>query len=79
MDVAKNRNGETGEVDLNFYKQGTRFGDRKPGTRGKKAQEAETQEANLATAEEVVEVPHEARGATAPAEQAVNLVTEPLF
>lgn len=70
VDVAKNRNGETGEVDLNFYKQGTRFGDRKPGTRGQKAQDAETAEANAATAEEVIEVPGDAP---------VNLTQDPLF
>ena len=28
IDVAKNRNGETGEVDVNFYREWTRFGDR---------------------------------------------------
>jgi replicative DNA helicase len=28
VDVAKNRNGETGEVDVNFYREWTRFGDR---------------------------------------------------
>jgi len=62
VDVAKNRNGETGEVDLNFYKEGTRFGDREQGKRGAKAQEEATQEADLATAEEVPELPPEAAG-----------------
>lgn len=75
VDVAKNRNGETGEVDFNFYKQGTRFGDRKPGTRGQKAQDAETAEADLATAQEVMEIPGDAFGA----EPAVNLTQDPLF
>jgi replicative DNA helicase len=28
IDVAKNRNGETGEVKVNFYREFTRFGDR---------------------------------------------------
>ena len=28
IDVAKNRNGETGEVKVNFYREYTRFGDR---------------------------------------------------
>ena len=28
IDVAKNRNGETGEVNVNFYREFTRFGDR---------------------------------------------------
>ena len=28
IDVAKNRNGETGEVRVNFYREFTRFGDR---------------------------------------------------
>ena len=72
VDVAKNRNGETGEVDLNFYKQGTRFGDRKPGTRGQKAQDAETAEADAATAEEVLDVPPEAAAE-------MTLTQEPLF
>ena len=57
VDVAKHRNGETGEVDLNFYKEGTRFGDRKPGTRGQSQNDAETAEADAATAQEVVEPP----------------------
>ena len=30
VDVAKNRNGETGEVKMNFFKTFTRFGDRAP-------------------------------------------------
>ena len=77
VDVAKNRNGETGEVDLNFYKQGTRFGDRKPGTRGQKAQDAETAEADAATAEEVMEVPGEAFAL--PGDAPVNLTQNPLF
>ena len=77
VDVAKNRNGETGEVDLNFYKQGTRFGDRKPGTRGQKAQDAETAEADAATAEEVMEVPGEAFAL--PGDAPVNLTQDPLF
>ena len=79
VDVAKNRNGETGEVDFNFYKQGTRFGDRKPGTRGQKAQDAETAEADLATATEVMDLPPEARGGAAAAAEAVNLTQDPLF
>ena len=57
VDVAKHRNGETGEVDLNFYKAGTRFGDRKPGTRGQSQNDAETAEADAATSTEVVEPP----------------------
>ena len=69
--------GETGEVDLNFYKQGTRFGDRKPGTRGQKAQDAETAEADAATAEEVPEVPGEAFAL--PGDAPVNLTQDPLF
>lgn len=60
VDVAKNRNGETGEVDLNFFREGTRFGDRKPNTRGKAQNEAATAEADLATAEDVMEPPPEA-------------------
>ena len=28
IDVAKNRNGETGEVEVNFFREFTRFGDR---------------------------------------------------
>ena len=55
--MAKHRNGETGEVDLNFYKEGTRFGDRKPGTRGQSQNDAETAEADAATAQEVMEAP----------------------
>ncbi len=57
VDVAKNRNGETGEVDLNFFREGTRFGDREQGKRGAKAQQEATAEANLATSEEVAEAP----------------------
>lgn len=75
VDVAKNRNGETGEVDFNFYKQGTRFGDRKPGTRGQKAQAAETAAADIATAQEVFEPPPEALAA----DPAVTLSQDPLF
>ena len=30
IDVAKNRNGETGEVNVNFFREFTRFGDRPP-------------------------------------------------
>ena len=76
MDLAKNRNGETGEVDFNFYKQGTRFGDRKPGTRGQKAMDAVTAEADLATSTEVLEtVPDSQFGAQPP----VNLTQDPLF
>ena len=60
MDVAKHRNGETGEVDLNFYKEGTRFGDRKPGTRGQSQTDSETAEADAATAQEVLEAPIDA-------------------
>jgi len=30
IDVAKNRNGETGEVKVNFFREYTRFGDREP-------------------------------------------------
>ena len=30
IDVAKNRNGETGEVNVNFFREYTRFGDRAP-------------------------------------------------
>ena len=60
VDVAKHRNGETGEVDLNFFKEGTRFGDRKPGTRGQAQTDADTAEADVATSEEVVEPPTDA-------------------
>jgi len=60
VDVAKHRNGETGEVDLNFFKEGTRFGDRKPGTRGQSQTDADTAEADAATSEEVVEPPADA-------------------
>ena len=62
VDVAKNRNGETGEVDLNFYREGTRFGDRKPNTRGQAQNDAATAEADAATAEDVLEPPPEAMG-----------------
>lgn len=74
VDVAKNRNGETGEVDLNFYKEGTRFGDRKPGTRGKSAQEQEEAEVAVATSEEVLEPPPEAMPLDGPI-----LSQDPLF
>jgi len=57
VDVAKHRNGETGEVDLNFYKEGTRFGDRPQNQRDVAQTDAETAEANIATAEEVAELP----------------------
>jgi replicative DNA helicase len=57
VDVAKHRNGETGEVDLNFYKEGTRFGDRPQNQRDVAQTDAETAEANAATAEEVMEAP----------------------
>ena len=77
VDVAKNRNGETGEVDLNFYKQGPRFGDRKPGTRGPKAPDAETAEADAATAQEVLDVPPDALSAAYG--QPVTLTQDPLF
>lgn len=30
IDIAKNRNGETGEVNVNFFREFTRFGDREP-------------------------------------------------
>ena len=63
VDVAKHRNGETGEVDLNFFKEGTRFGDRKPGTRGQSQTDSETAEADVATSEEVLEPPADASGA----------------
>ena len=55
VDVAKHRNGETGEVDLNFYKEATRFGDRPQNQRDIASTDAETAEANAATAEEVLE------------------------
>lgn len=74
VDVAKNRNGETGEVDLNFFKEGTRFADRKPGTRGKSLQEQENEEVAIATSEEVVEAP----AYDVPPEQAV-ISQDPLF
>jgi len=57
VDVAKHRNGETGEVDLNFYKEGTRFGDRPQNQRDVAQTDAETAEATAATAEEVIEPP----------------------
>ena len=60
VDVAKHRNGETGEVDLNFYKEATRFGDRPQGQRDVAATDAETAEANLATAEEIPDIPEPA-------------------
>jgi len=63
VDVAKHRNGETGEVDLNFYKEGTRFGDRKPGTRGQSQTDSETAEADAATSKEVLEAPIDAPAA----------------
>jgi replicative DNA helicase len=59
VDVAKNRNGETGEVDFNFYRERTRFGDRMPGTRGKKANQAEEAQVNEGTSTEVQEIPPE--------------------
>lgn len=34
IDVAKNRNGETGEVRVNFFAEYTRFGDRAPDSKG---------------------------------------------
>ena len=55
MDVAKHRNGETGEVDFNFYKEATRFGDRPQNQRDVASTDTETAEANAATAEEVLE------------------------
>ena len=63
VDVAKHRNGETGEVDLNFFKEGTRFGDRKPGTRGQSQTDSETAEADAATSQEVLEAPIDAPAA----------------
>ena len=57
VDVAKHRNGETGEVDLNFYKEGTRFGDRPQNQRDVAQTNAETAEADMATAQEVPELP----------------------
>ncbi len=60
VDVAKNRNGETGEVDLNFFKEGTRFGDRPQGQRGAKANAEATKEADIATSKEIHEPPPEA-------------------
>ena len=59
VDVAKNRNGETGEVDFNFYRERTRFGDRMPGTRGKKANQAQEEEVDKGRSEEEHEVPAE--------------------
>jgi replicative DNA helicase len=59
VDVAKNRNGETGEVDFNFYRERTRFGDRMPGTRGKKANQAEEDKIAEGTSNEVQEIPEE--------------------
>lgn len=59
VDVAKNRNGETGEVDFNFYHHRTRFGDRLPGTRGKKENEAVEAEIDEGTSVEVFEPPEE--------------------
>jgi replicative DNA helicase len=60
VDVAKHRNGETGEVDLNVYSEGTRFGDRMQNKRDILNDEADTAEADAATAEEVHELPPEA-------------------
>ena len=57
VDVAKHRNGETGEVDLNFYREGTRFGDRPQNQRDAASNNAETAEAAAATAKEVVDDP----------------------
>ena len=42
IDIAKNRNGETGEVKVNFFREYTRFGDREPERSG---------EENFATSE----------------------------
>jgi replicative DNA helicase len=75
VDVAKHRNGETGEVDLNFYREGTRFGDRPQGQRDVVSNEAETAEADRATAEEIPDVPMESGfGANEPV-----LTQDPLF
>ncbi len=59
VDVAKHRNGETGEVDLNFYSEGTRFGDRPQNQRDVTSDDEATAEADAATAEEVQELPPE--------------------
>jgi len=64
VDVAKNRNGETGEVDLNFFREGTRFGDREQNKRGAKAQAEATAEADVATSQEVLEPPPEVGGSS---------------
>ena len=76
VDIAKNRNGETGEVDLNFYREGTRFGDRPQGKRGAKAQEEEEASVLAATGEEILEVPNDM---IPPGEPAVQLSQDPLF
>jgi replicative DNA helicase len=55
VDIAKHRNGETGEVDLNFYKEATRFEDRPQNQPDVASTDAETAEANAATAEEVID------------------------
>ena len=50
-------------MDLNFFKEGTRFGDRKPGTRGQSQTDSETAEADAATSQEVLEAPIDAPAA----------------
>ena len=74
VDVAKHRNGETGEVDLNFYKEATRFGDRPQNQRDVASTDAETAEANVATSEEVLEPVPEDFSTAAPV-----LSQDPLF
>ena len=51
IDVAKNRNGETGEVKVNFYREFTRFGDReieRTGTDNYKTSEPPPEQAEFA-------------------------------
>ena len=74
VDVAKHRNGETGEVDLNFFKEGTRFGDREQNKRGAAAMQEASAAADTALSEEVVEPPPEAVAPAAP-----KLTMDPMF
>ena len=43
VDIAKNRNGETGEVRMDFIREFTRFGDRAPEGTAEAAQDAEAE------------------------------------
>ena len=58
-DTSTDTSGETGEVEFNFYRERTRFGDRMPGTRGKKANQAQEEEVDKGRSEEEHEVPAE--------------------